>query len=100
MKSILFSIALLLTFSISANAQKEQTNVQKERSYTITVPEHLIQPFYSIINGGSVDNLTVGQMKELTKVVNEQVTPQYRKYYIEDSTAQARIKADSTTHKK
>lgn len=75
-------------------------NQQTERQYTVIIPEHLIQPFYSIINGGSVDNLTVGQMKELTKVINDQIQPQYAKYYREDSIANAKNKPQDSTHKK
>jgi hypothetical protein len=78
---------------------------QKEHNYTVTIPEHLIQPFYSLINGGSIDNLTVGQMKELTQIINSQVQPQYAKYREEDSIELSKhnpkpIQQDSTHNKK
>lgn len=95
MKKIISILTLVVITTLFSFKQQQQT----ERSYTVIIPEHLIQPFYSIINGGSVDNLTVGQMKELTKVINDQVQPQYAKYYHEDSLAAAKNKPD-TTHKK
>jgi len=92
-------ITAILTLVVITTLFSFKNQQQAERNYTIILPEHLIQPFYSIINGGSVDNLTVGQMKELTKVINDQVQPQYAKYFREDSIANAKNKPD-TTHKK
>ena len=92
-------ITAILTLVVITTLFSFKNQQQTERNYTVIIPEHLIQPFYSIINGGSVDNLTVGQMKELTKVINDQVQPQYAKYSREDSIANAKNKPDTTRKK-
>jgi hypothetical protein len=86
-KTILSLIAVLFICPLMSFERNPKQETPKERTYTVVIPEHLINPFYSILNGGSVDNLTVGQMKELTATVNNQVQSQYQKYHIEDSIA-------------
>jgi len=66
---------------------------QTERTYTITIPTHLAAPLFNLVNGSqTIDELTVGQVKELTKVVNGQLQEQSRKYFVEDSISQSKIK--------
>jgi len=68
----------------------------KERTYTVIIPAHLAQPLFTLIGGGSIDDLTVGQAKELSKVINGQLQEQARKYFVEDSVAQSKIKKPAT----
>lgn len=74
----------------------------KERTYTVVIPARLAQPLFTLISGGSIDDLTVGQAKDLAKVVNGQLLEQSDKFHIEDSLAELKAKkaAADTTKKK
>lgn len=96
MKKILLSLSLLLILITAFTPQ------QKERTYTLTVPEHLAFTVYHLLIGDAEQRLTVSQYKELmpqvTDKVATQIMAQAQKFQTEDSIANA--KKDTTKQKK
>jgi hypothetical protein len=76
------------------------SNTQQERQYTITVPAHLANPLWLLLNGQK-NKVTVEQFQELLPIVGTQFDLQDRRFYQEDSLLNARkVKADTTKIRK
>lgn len=59
---------------------------QKERQYTVTIPQSLLVQYWQVIHGEG-DNLTVKQYKELLPYLENPIRDQVAKYHLEDSLA-------------
>lgn len=102
-KTILSLIAVLFICPLMSFERNPKQDIPKERTYTVVIPAKLAQPLFTLISGGSIDDLTVGQAKDLAKIVNGQLLEQSEKYRIEDSLAQSKLKkqaSDTATKKK
>lgn len=76
----------------------------QERQYTITVPAHLANPLWLLINGQR-GKVSVEQFQELLPIVGNQFDSQDRQYAIEDSVMAANARKnvahpDTTQRKK
>lgn len=89
-KSVILIPLLLLAFAFS-------TNDQKERSYQISIPEHLANAAFQMFNGNG-EQLTVKEYKEVLSLVNQQFQFQAKQFQIQDSI-ENKTKKDSTNHK-
>lgn len=78
MKKILFLSILTLSFKLPA--QQKVT----ERNYIINIPEHLINPYWSVIHGGS-DELKVKDYREILQLLEQQILSQSKQFQIQDS---------------
>lgn len=68
---------------------------QKERTYTVIIPESKIGQFWAIAHGQG-DDLKMKEFKEVMSIVEPQIIDQVSKYHYQDSVAGVKAKIDST----
>lgn len=62
-----------------------------EREYTFRIPQRL-GTAYGLLLQGRVDDIPLGQYKELNKIIGEQADMQQKQWFLQDSIAAAKLK--------